>query len=94
VRTYAICDRSKWVAWIFGSTLVALGGGALGFLSKEALLFERCAYISLPDFSIFLNGLRTDGPTPSPSAFPGCFLLSVNRQIWIGILVSTIFETG
>jgi len=33
-------------------------------------------------------------PSPSPSAFPGCFLIGADRQVWIGQLVATLFEAA
>jgi len=75
LRTYAIWNSSKKIAWIFGGILFAILVGVLGFVIKAT---EDQRY----------------GPSPSPSAFPGCFLIAANRQVWIGIFLTMLFETA
>jgi len=75
LRTYAIWNSSKRIAWGFGGVLFAILVGVVAFVSV-ATANQRFA------------------PSPSPSAFPGCFLVEANRQVWIGMLLAMLFETA
>lgn len=94
LRMYALWNQSKRIAWIFGSALFVAAVGGLIYVSAESLKFQICKFMWYLNLEQCNNMWWIDGRTPSPSAFPGCFLVVADRQVWIGLVVVLLFEAG